>query len=330
MATSIDLPLSLLRTESREMLSMHLNTIKVVLPESNLPRDYRGVLRCIGLNALLHSVELKVDPMSTVLDLWQNKRPHMATIGQLRHILGMIDRWDVVDETNDIFAEDIKFHLVQLANRPATGLNTSPVPDKQLNGRSPSPTKFDAFILFHTEDIEFATLLIDELEACGLKIFVKERDLSAGNWESDDTMHSIFQRCDRVIVLYSSAYAHKNSNLDDFLLNVKAISADRRTPNIVPISIHGNCPLPVQLSKILPMNYQPKEDLKFWCQFNDSMRYVSGIVPMFTEIVNNERVIDDSIDQKQPSPLDGKFSSKFWKKCFQKLFRNCMKVKNCN
>lgn len=105
MATFNEIPISVLRTKSRDLLSKRLNTIKVILSENGLPRDFRGVLQCIGLNEFVQSVQSKYDPMREVLDLWENNQPNTATVCQLQHILGNIDRWDVVDDTNDVFGE---------------------------------------------------------------------------------------------------------------------------------------------------------------------------------------------------------------------------------
>lgn len=126
MATFSEIPISVLRSKSRDLLSRRLNTIKVILSENGLPRDFRGVLQCIGLNELLHSVQTKYDPMREVLDLWVNNQPKSATIYQLQHILGNIDRWDVVDDTNDLFGKIMyKFAFHPFHAKPDT-LSASP------------------------------------------------------------------------------------------------------------------------------------------------------------------------------------------------------------
>lgn len=102
-----DIPLTVLRHKSRDLLSKRLNSVKVILSENGLPRDYRGILQCIGLNEFLPNVQAKPDPMKEVLDLWTNNHPTNATICQLQFILGNIDRWDVVDDANDVFGEYI-------------------------------------------------------------------------------------------------------------------------------------------------------------------------------------------------------------------------------
>lgn len=95
-------PISALRTKSRDLLSKRLNSIKVILSEDGAPRDWRGVLNGIGQSDAVNAVQSKGDPMKEVLDLWTKKNTN-ATIGELQRILGAIDRWDVVDDTSDFF-----------------------------------------------------------------------------------------------------------------------------------------------------------------------------------------------------------------------------------
>lgn len=98
-----EIPISALRPKSRELLSKRLNAIKVILSEDGVPRDWRGVLHCVGLSAT--GILSKNDPMREVLDVWWAERKQTATLGQLQSILGNIDRWDVVDDTSDFFGK---------------------------------------------------------------------------------------------------------------------------------------------------------------------------------------------------------------------------------
>lgn len=98
-----EIPISALRSKSRDLLSKRLNGIKVILSENGSPRDWRGVLSSVGLSDVVSTVQLKSDPMKEVLDLWMREQKDGATVGNLQHILGNIDRWDVVDDTNDCF-----------------------------------------------------------------------------------------------------------------------------------------------------------------------------------------------------------------------------------
>lgn len=109
-----DIPISALRSKSRDLLSKRLNAIKVILSENGAPRDWRGILSSIGLSDVINTVQMKSDPMKEVLDLWSNERKVNATVGNLQQILGNIDRWDVVDDTNDCFGNFL--NLLQIYN----------------------------------------------------------------------------------------------------------------------------------------------------------------------------------------------------------------------
>lgn len=98
-----EIPLSALRAKSRDLLSKRLNPIKVILSENGAPRDWRGVLNGIGLSDAVNVVQQKPDEMKDVLERWSIDGKIKDTIGNLQKILGNIDRWDVVDDTNDNF-----------------------------------------------------------------------------------------------------------------------------------------------------------------------------------------------------------------------------------
>lgn len=105
-----DIPISALRAKSRDLLSKRLNGIKVILSEDGAPRDWRGILNAIGQSDAAQTVQSKADPMKEVLELWTKNQETFATIGKLRHILGNIDRWDVVDDTSDFFRTLIRIN----------------------------------------------------------------------------------------------------------------------------------------------------------------------------------------------------------------------------
>lgn len=76
--------------------------------------------------------------------------------------------------------EDIKLYLDQLTKTPIRYLtnetnainedNILTSSDIGLAEQGLPPAKYDAFILFHNEDIEFATMLVEKLEEYGLRV----------------------------------------------------------------------------------------------------------------------------------------------------------------
>lgn len=101
-----DIPISALGQKCRERLSMNLNAIKVILSEDGVQRDWRGVHHYLHLKSLtLGYLQTKPDgdQMGELLRQWEKEEHENATLGQLRQIIGAIDRWDVVDDTSEMF-----------------------------------------------------------------------------------------------------------------------------------------------------------------------------------------------------------------------------------
>lgn len=105
-----DIPVSSLGPKCRKKLSKNLNSIKVIPSEDGVPRDWRGVLNCLRLDTVsVGNLQSKYDPMEYLLDQWERESNETATLGQLQKILETIDRWDVVDDTSDLFSKKASF-----------------------------------------------------------------------------------------------------------------------------------------------------------------------------------------------------------------------------
>lgn len=102
-ANEIDLseiPISALQSKSRNILSKLLNSHKVLL-ENGIPRDWRGILQCALPQSNCFDISSKQDQMKEVLNSWYKEDKENATLGQLQSILQRIDRWDVLQDTNN-------------------------------------------------------------------------------------------------------------------------------------------------------------------------------------------------------------------------------------
>lgn len=94
------IPISALRSESRIILSKLLNSEKVLL-ENGIHRDWRGVLQCALPQSNPLDICSKQDRMKEVLNIWCKEDTENATLAQLQSILQRIDRWDVLEDTNN-------------------------------------------------------------------------------------------------------------------------------------------------------------------------------------------------------------------------------------
>lgn len=106
--TTIDLfkiPISALRARTRQQLSNDLNANKVLLSALGTPRDWRGVLEYLPLEQTEADFKLRGgDYMDQLLTEWA-KVGREATLGALQGIISQIDRWDIVDDTAELFGD---------------------------------------------------------------------------------------------------------------------------------------------------------------------------------------------------------------------------------
>lgn len=106
--TSVDLqtiPLSALRSKSRNHLAIYLDAIKVLPSSDGLSRDWRGIFQLSGLPYTYESfLSSKMSPTMELIKILETE-PHRITFADYRKMLGDIDRWDVVDDTYEMFGE---------------------------------------------------------------------------------------------------------------------------------------------------------------------------------------------------------------------------------
>lgn len=93
----------------REKLSNLLDPHKVLVTEDGHSRDWRGIFALSGLTQSDYaSISQSKDKMGKLLDLWisQNKENDcVVTLSQLQKCFGVIDRYDVYDDTFIYFSE---------------------------------------------------------------------------------------------------------------------------------------------------------------------------------------------------------------------------------
>lgn len=90
---------------SREKLSLLLNSQKVIMTEDGYYRDWRGIFLLSGLSTPQYTlISENHDKTKTLLDLWA-KEVKSVTLSDLQKNLGAIDRFDVCDDTYNLFCE---------------------------------------------------------------------------------------------------------------------------------------------------------------------------------------------------------------------------------
>lgn len=104
-----EIPVSALRQRTFQLLAVLLNKKKIFKSEDGYYRDWRGLFQAIHLeNHYIAEVEGHSNPSQRIFELWklsaakENKVPSLL---ELQNILGIIDRWDIVDDSSKLFRE---------------------------------------------------------------------------------------------------------------------------------------------------------------------------------------------------------------------------------
>lgn len=96
-------PISALQPKTRQALSIYLNPIKLLSSENGQPRDWRGVFHLSGIdNYYWDLLTSKQDHIDELLKIWSKDKLCNANFAVLQNIFGVIDRWDVFDDTQEL------------------------------------------------------------------------------------------------------------------------------------------------------------------------------------------------------------------------------------
>uniref|UniRef100_A0A8C9DMF1 Myeloid differentiation primary response protein MyD88 n=1 Tax=Prolemur simus TaxID=1328070 RepID=A0A8C9DMF1_PROSS len=168
-SSTASLPLAALNMRVRQRLSLFLNVRTAVAA------DWTALAEEMGFEYLeIRQLETFADPTGRLLEAWQGRRG--ASVGRLLELLAKLGRDDV---------------LVEL--RPSIG---------QM------PERFDAFICYCPNDIQFVQEMIRQLEQTNyrLKLCVSDRDVLPGTCVWSIASELIEKRCRRMVVVVSDDY----------------------------------------------------------------------------------------------------------------------------
>ncbi|XP_052862356.1 myeloid differentiation primary response protein MyD88 [Anopheles cruzii] len=270
------IPLEALSPRSRELVAELLNQRRIFTSEDGYFRDWRGAFDVIGLpKSYLALVTANVNPTGYLLDLWTKESDQCkrsAHLGTLQHVLGYIDRWDIVDDTSKLFEQDAEQFLLkeqkQLTKQMKTGSKEQPEADDYdiitKDDTYDHKQQYDAFILYADRDIEFASKMVDRLEGRGMRLCLKDRDLLAGsNCEHELLTRLISERCRRLVVIFSKAFVQ--SPMNAFVVTyAQALQIEKRVRKVIPC-VYEECELPQHLKYTFRLDYTRKQKLfDFW------------------------------------------------------------------
>lgn len=97
------IPLFAMRTELQNYLAEFLNAIKILQSSNGKYRDWRGLFELAKLSNYSESFfSMKDDPTMELIEILKGE-PQRITFATFREMLGEIDRWDLFDDTEQMF-----------------------------------------------------------------------------------------------------------------------------------------------------------------------------------------------------------------------------------
>ncbi|XP_062550965.1 myeloid differentiation primary response protein MyD88 [Armigeres subalbatus] len=272
-------PLSALNHRTYQLLSALLNRKKIFKSEDGYCRDWRGLFQALKLeNHLLAELESHKNPTKRLLDIWEESSKG-ANLKQLQEFLGIIDRWDVLDDSSKLIYNDAETFLSKKSNQTSTiqteELGYSEGTDEDIITRDDTRQKkqfYDAFILFADADIEFATKIMERMEERKLKLCVKDRDLLAGiTFEHEAIIKLITERCRRLVVVISREFLKSSLN-NFFVMYAQALQIDQKKRKIIPC-VYERLELPANLKFYFILDYKRSNKLyNFWDKLEDAIK----------------------------------------------------------
>lgn len=285
-----EIPVSALKQRTFQLLAVLLNKKKIFKSEDGYYRDWRGLFQAIHLeNHFIAEVEAHANPSQRIFELWRSsasKEGKVPSLLDLQNILGIIDRWDIVDDSDKLFREDAEQYLaekqrVQIPTSAQQPAETEQLSSNQQVADDDIITKddtiyhkqtYDAFVLFADKDIEFASKIIHKMEERNLKLCLKDRDVLAGiSFEHNVLVKLISERCNRLIVVFSKEFL--KSPLNEFVVTyAQAMQIEQKQRKILPC-VAERIELPPALKYTTILDYERSKHLfNYWDKLENSIR----------------------------------------------------------
>ena len=278
-------PLWVLQPSTVESLAVVLEQQRLIPSDCGHLRDWRGVAELSGLAAdsiLYQKISnCKDGHFNEIFRAWKLREG--ANVSDLWGILADIDRFDVQDDLEEKVLEDIKVATkaaaakgLQLEELKFTELALNRIKNEEdaltmedldcLNRGAPLPV-YDAFILYGEDDAETVWEIVENLEAQGLKIIIKDRDLLGGTFEHAAVMKLVGSRCSKLIPFFTPTFFDSvyNKFLVDFAQFYNLETNKKIGGKIIPLVTDKQCNIPPNLSIYSKMKFAPNNKLfNFW------------------------------------------------------------------
>jgi len=267
-------PLWVIRPSTLEQLSAQLGRVKLLLTDDGKACDWRGLAELAGLagGATYLKIEQAQDPVKELFSQWKMRKG--ATVGKLCLLLQQIDRWDVLDDNVEKMEEDVRLaektarlkglDLVELSavevEKAEQALTLGDLASLARGAQLPT---YDVFVLYgQAEETFVLEVLVPNLEAQGLRVILKDRDLLGGTFEHAAVMQLIKDRCRKLIPVFSKDFF--NSDMNSFLATfAQHCGLEEGMRKLVPL-VFERCDIPGNLSLYHKLPYDPTNHKHKW------------------------------------------------------------------
>ena len=248
--------------------------MKLLLTDDGKASDWRGLAELAGLanGATYLKIEQAADPVKEIFSLWK-MRPG-ATVGKLCLILQQIDRWDALEDNLEKLEEDVRLaektaRLKGLDLRELSAVEVEKAEQAltlddlaSLAQGAQLPT-YDVFVLHGQAEEDFVQeVLVPNLEAQGLRVILKDRDLLGGTFEHAAVMQLIKDRCRKLLPIFSKDFF--NSDMNSFLATfAQHCGLEEGLRKLVPL-VYERCDIPGNLSLYHKLPYDPTNHKHKW------------------------------------------------------------------
>jgi len=324
-------PLWVLQPSTVSLLSVMLHELKILPSPGGYLRDWRGVAELSGLTNNLHvyqKIKNSAEPFTELFNHWK-KLPD-ANVSNLWEILEKVDRFDVRDDAEEKIRNDVTVAAENAAKKGLDLKNLSAAESNNgeealtmedldcLNSGKPLPV-YDAFLLYGEEDSEILGDIVRNLEAQGLKILIKDRDLLGGTFEHAAVMKLISSRCTKLVPLFSPSFFNSEYNtfLANFAQHLSLESPGKITAKIIPIVSDQRCQIPPNLGMYAKLKYDPNNTLfNFWERLvrtiNPSVKYnpLNAPVPAAKAVAPSPNEVPALLPKTKTPEISSKSKSK--------------------
>ncbi|XP_065174179.1 myeloid differentiation primary response protein MyD88 [Atheta coriaria] len=269
-----NISIKVLTTRTVKQLCDSLNTLMILPAENGLLRDWRGLSELLHIDVSV--LEKQSNPTEKLLQLAQSDE-QKNTIETLISCLEALDRFDVIDDYQELIDIDIRQYITikqdSLAASIAPVCQTKP---------------YDAMVLYAEADVDFAYDLVDVMEKnYDMRLFVKDRNLMAGDKEVQATMSVIADFSNKLIVILSPDFLTSPTN-EFFLDYAQTIAIEQQTRKIIPC-ILTRCQIPKQLLGLHTLTYTTNS--RWGCFWNKLAEAIVSRQPA----TSNTRILDSAL-----------------------------------